>query len=458
MFFLINEQIDKEIKMKQKIVILGAGESGTGAAVLAQKQGYEVFVSDISKIKANYKAILNEHKIDWEEEKHSFEKILSADEIIKSPGIPDKIEIIKKIKEKGINIISEIEFAGRFTNAKKICITGSNGKTTTTMLIYHILKKSGLNVGLAGNVGQSFAMQVALKHFDYYVIELSSFQLDNMFDFKADIAVLLNITPDHLDWYNNNFSNYVNSKFRITQNLDKSCYFIYNADDEVIINSLKNLNLKSENIAFSISKEVENGGYVNNNQLKINIDKNNFEMSIYDLALQGKHNTYNSLAASISAKVMQIKNPVIRESLSDFTGVEHRLEKYIKVHGIQFINDSKATNVNSTWYALESMDKNTVWIAGGVDKGNDYSILTELVKEKVKAIVALGIDNSKIHEAFAKHVPVYDVQSMPDAVKTAYYLASDGDTVLLSPACASFDLFNNYEDRGRKFKEAVRKL
>ncbi len=444
--------------MKQKIVILGAGESGTGAAVLAQKMGYDVFVSDNSAIKQDYKTVLNEHKIDWEEKKHSFEKILSADEIIKSPGIPDKVEIIKKIKEKGINIISEIEFAGRFTNAKKICITGSNGKTTTTMLIYHILKKSGLNVGLAGNVGQSFAYQVALNNFDYYVIELSSFQLDNMFDFKPDIAILLNITPDHLDWYNNNFSNYINSKFRITQNLDKSCYFIYNTDDEEIISKLKILNLKSENIAFSIQKEVEKGGYINNNQLKVNIDKNSFEMSIYDLALQGKHNMYNSLAASISAKVMQIKNPVIRESLSDFTGVEHRLEKYIKVHGIQFINDSKATNVNSTWYALESMDKNTVWIAGGVDKGNDYSILTELVKEKVKAIVTLGIDNSKIHEAFAKHVPIYDVQSMNDAVKTAYYLATDGDTVLLSPACASFDLFDNYEDRGRKFKEAVRKL
>ncbi len=444
--------------MKQKIVILGAGESGTGAAVLAQKMGYDVFVSDNSAIKQNYKTVLNEYKIDWEEKKHSFEKILSADEIIKSPGIPDKVEIIKKIKEKGINIISEIEFAGRFTNAKKICITGSNGKTTTTMLIYHILKKSGLNVGLAGNVGQSFAYQVALNNFDYYVIELSSFQLDNMFDFKPDIAILLNITPDHLDWYNNNFSNYINSKFRITQNLDKSCYFIYNTDDEEIISKLKILNLKSENIAFSIQKEVEKGGYINNNQLKVNIDKNSFEMSIYDLALQGKHNMYNSLAASISAKVMQIKNPVIRESLSDFTGVEHRLEKYIKVHGIQFINDSKATNVNSTWYALESMDKNTVWIAGGVDKGNDYSILTELVKEKVKAIVTLGIDNSKIHEAFAKHVPIYDVQSMNDAVKTAYYLATDGGTVLLSPACASFDLFDNYEDRGRKFKEAVRKL
>ncbi len=444
--------------MKQKIVILGAGESGTGAAVLAQKKGYDVFVSDNSEIKENYKTILKEHQIDWEEKKHSFEKILSANEIIKSPGIPDKVEIIKKIKEKGINIISEIEFAGRFTNAKKICITGSNGKTTTTMLIYHILKKSGLNVGLAGNVGQSFAYQVALNNFDYYVIELSSFQLDNMFDFKADIAVLLNITPDHLDWYNNNFFDYVSSKFRITQNLDKSCYFIYNIDDEAIINKLKTLNLKSENIAFSIQKEVEKGGYINNNQLKVNIDKNNFEMSIYDLALQGKHNMYNSLAASISAKVMQIKNPVIRESLSNFTGVEHRLEKYIKVYGIQFINDSKATNVNSTWYALESMDKNTVWIAGGVDKGNDYSMLTELVKEKVKAIVALGIDNSKIHEAFAKHVPIYDVQSMNDAVKAAYYLATDGDTVLLSPACASFDLFDNYEDRGRKFKEAVRKL
>jgi UDP-N-acetylmuramoylalanine--D-glutamate ligase len=444
--------------MKQKVVILGAGESGTGAAILAQKKGYDVFVSDISEIKNKYKAVLDEHKIIWEEKSHSVEKILSADVIIKSPGIPDKVEIIQKIKEKGIKIISEIEFAGQHTDAKKICITGSNGKTTTTMLIYHILQKAGLNVGLAGNVGQSFAMQVAVNHFDYYVIELSSFQLDNMFDFKADIAILLNITPDHLDWYDYNFLNYVNSKFRITQNMDKSCCFIYNVDDEVIINKLKTLDLKSEQFAFSIQKKIEKGGYVDDNRLMIKTNQNSFEMSIYDLALQGKHNMYNSLAASISAKVMQIKNPVIRESLSNFTGVEHRLEKYIKVHGIQFINDSKATNINSTWYALESMDKNTVWIVGGVDKGNDYSMLTELVKEKVKAIVALGVDNSKIIDAFAKHVPVYDTHSMDDAVKTSYYLATDGDIVLLSPACASFDLFENYEDRGRKFKESVCKL
>ncbi len=444
--------------MKQKIVILGAGESGTGAAILASLKDYDVFVSDKGTIKEKYKKILNKFQIPWEENKHTLDKILKADEIIKSPGIPDKVEIIKQIKNKGINIISEIEFAARHTGAKKICITGSNGKTTTTMLVYHILQKAGLNVGLAGNVGQSFAMQVALNNFDYYVIELSSFQLDNMFEFKADIAVLLNITPDHLDWYDYNFLNYVDSKFRITQNQDKSCYFIYNADDEAVVNKLQTLELKSENIAFSIKKEIKRGGYINQDNLLVNIDKNKFEMSIYDLALQGKHNMYNSLAASISAKVMQIKNPVIRESLSDFTGVEHRLEKFIKVHGILFINDSKATNVNSTWYALESMNKDTVWIAGGVDKGNDYSMLTELVKEKVKAIVALGVDNHKIREAFGKIVPVYEVQSMDDAVKASYYLATDGDVVLLSPACASFDLFENYEDRGRKFKEAVRKL
>ena len=444
--------------MKQKIVILGAGESGTGAAVLAAQKGYEVFVSDISEIKDKYKNILNKYGIAWEEKQHTQEKILAANEIIKSPGIPDKVQIIQKIKEKGINIISEIEFAARHTNAKKICITGSNGKTTTTMLVHHILQKAGLNVGLAGNVGQSFALQVALENFDYYVIELSSFQLDNMYDFKADIAVLLNITPDHLDWYDYNFLNYVNSKFRITQNLDKSCYFIYNIDDEAIVEKLKTLDLQSENIPFSIEKDLDKGGYVNNDELLIKLDTNSFDMNIYDLALEGKHNMYNSLAASISAKVMEIKNPVIRESLSDFTGVEHRLEKFIKVHGIQFINDSKATNVNSSWYALESMNGDTVWIAGGIDKGNDYSILTELVKEKVKAIVALGVDNSKIHEAFGGIVPIYNVKSMDDAVKAAYYLATDGDTVLLSPACASFDLFDNYEDRGRKFKEAVRKL
>ena len=444
--------------MKQKIVILGAGESGTGAAVLAMQQGFDVFVSDNSKIKDKYKQILNNYKIDWEEEQHTESKILDADEIIKSPGIPDKVKIIQQIIENEIKIISEIEFASRYSNAKKICITGSNGKTTTTMLVYHILQKAGFNVGLAGNVGQSFAFQVAKHNFDYYVIELSSFQLDYVFDFKADIAIMLNITPDHLDWYEYDFLKYADAKFRIAQNQDNSCYFIYNSDDELIVKKLEEINFNINKIPFSIYKRVEFGGEINKNSMSVNLETNSFEMNINDLALQGKHNLYNSLAASISAKVLDIKNPVLRGCLADFQGVEHRLEKFIKVHGILFINDSKSTNINSCWYALETMDKETVWIVGGVDKGNDYSILTELVKDKVKAIIALGVDNKRIHEAFDSIVDVFDASSMEEAVNTSYYLANDDDVVLLSPACASFDLFDNYEDRGRKFKEAVRKL
>ena len=444
--------------MKSKLVILGGGESGTGAAVLAIKKGFDVFVSDISNIKEENKTILSEHNIPWEENKHTQSVILEADEVVKSPGIPDKVKIIQLIIENKINIISEIEFASRYSIAKKICITGSNGKTTTTMLVYHILKKAGLNVGLAGNVGQSFAMQVAKYDFDYFVIELSSFQLDYMFDFKADIAILLNITPDHLDWYDYNFQKYVDSKFRITRNQDNSCYFIYNSDDEAIVNKLNVIDFNTNKIPFSIYKKLIMGGEIKENFMSVNLETSSFEMNIYDLALQGKHNLYNSLAASISAKLLEITNPVIRECLSDFQGVEHRLEKFIKVHGILFINDSKSTNINSCWYALESMDRDTVWIVGGVDKGNDYSMLTELVKGKVKAIIALGVDNEKIHKAFDDVVKVHDAGSIDEAVKTSYYLASDGDVVLLSPACASFDLFDNYEDRGRKFKEAVRKL
>jgi len=444
--------------MKKKTYILGAAESGTGAAILAKKNGFEVFVSDFGQIKDKYKKILNENNIKWEENKHTDEIILQADEIIKSPGISDKVDIIKKIKEKNINLISEIEFAARYTNAKKICITGSNGKTTTTMLIYHTLKKAGLNVGLGGNIGKSFALQVANNNFDFYVLELSSFQLDYMFDFKADIAILLNITPDHLDWYNNDFSKYVDSKFRIIQNQNNSCYFLYNEDNKAIIDKISQLEFNQKNIPFSIYTKQEKGAYIKNNKLSINLKNNLFEMKIHDLALQGKHNIYNSMAAGISAKILDIKNPDIRESLQDFKGVEHRLEKFIKVRSILFINDSKSTNVNSCWYALESMSTPTVLILGGVDKGNDYSILKELATEKVKAIIALGKDNSRIHEAFKKIVPVIDSNSMDDAVAKAYYLATDGETVLLSPACASFDLFENYEDRGRKFKAAVRRL
>ena len=443
--------------MNKKISILGGGESGTGAAILAQKMGYDVFVSDFGVIPERYKTVLLENKIEWEEKQHSHDKITEADEIIKSPGIPDNSEIIQYLKNIGKPIISEIEFASRYTNAKKICITGSNGKTTTTMLIYHILKKANFNVGLAGNVGQSFALQVAENDYDFFVIELSSFQLDYISDFKADIAILLNITPDHLDWYNYNFSIYADSKFRITKNQDKTCYFLYNADDKVIIDKLKKLKINSEQVPFSINSDLALGGHVNGTNLIINYN-NSFEMNIYELALQGKHNIYNSLAAGISAKILDIKNPLIRESLADFKGVEHRLEKFIKVHGILFINDSKSTNVNSSWYALESMNKKTVWIAGGIDKGNDYEMLKDLVYEKVKTIVALGKDNSKIHEAFDDIVEVVDATSMEEAVKTAYYLAKDDEIVLLSPACASFDLFKNYEDRGRQFKKEVRKL
>lgn len=444
--------------MKQKIVILGAGESGTGAAVLAMQQGFDVFVSDNSIIKDKYKLILDAHKIAWEEGQHTKQKILLADEVVKSPGIPDKVDIIQEIITHKIKIISEIEFASRYSTAKKICITGSNGKTTTTMLVYHILQKAGLNVGLAGNVGRSFALQVAKHNFDYFVIELSSFQLDYVFDFKADIAIMLNITPDHLDWYEYDFLKYADAKFRITQNQDNSCYFIYNADDELVVEKLEKIKFNANKIPFSIYKKVERGGEINNENMSVNLGTNSFGMNIYDLALQGKHNLYNSLAASISAKVLEIKNPVLRSCLEDFQGVEHRLEKFIKVHGILFINDSKSTNINSCWYALETMDKDTVWIVGGVDKGNDYSMLTELVKDKVKAVIALGPDNERIHYAFDNVVDVFDAASMDEAVRTSYYLAKDDDVVLLSPACASFDLFDNYEDRGRKFKEAVRRL
>ena len=462
--------------MKQRIVILGAGESGVGAAVLARTKGYDVFLSDIAEIKQKFKKLLFKHNIKYEENKHTEKLILNADEVIKSPGIPENVPIIVSLKNKNIPIISEIEFAARYTHAKKICITGSNGKTTTTLMIYHIMKKAQLNVQIVGNVGKSFALQVAESHsivnrkskndIDYYVIELSSFQLDGMYNFKPDIAILLNITPDHLDRYENKFQNYINSKFRITQNLTPNDYFIYCTDDEIITKNLKKINIKAQMLPFSINKKLKNGAFILNNNLKIIVNPDNlvgtnikFIMSLQELALPGKHNTYNSMAAGITANVLNIRKEVIRESLSDFQGVEHRLETFIKVHQIEFINDSKATNVNSTWYALESITKPIVWIVGGIDKGNDYNILKQLVKEKVKAIVCLGKDNSKIHKAFADIVKtIVDTNSIEQAVRSAYYLAKKGDTVLLSPACASFDLFENYEDRGRQFKQAVRKL
>ena len=445
--------------MKAKVAILGAGESGVGAALLAKKKGFEVFVSDLGTIKKNYKDVLTNFEIDFEEGTHTESRIMGSGLVVKSPGIPDTAPLIQQLFSKGIPVISEIEFAGKYTRAKKVCITGSNGKTTTTLLTYHILKKAGLNVGLAGNVGNSFAWQVAEENFDVYVIELSSFQLDNMYDFKADVAILLNITPDHLDRYAYEMQNYVNSKFRILQNQTSEDYFIYCDDDEVIRKEIQEREIPARKVPFGLGIPANQGAGVQKNRIIINLNQNQFSMSILDLSLQGKHNTYNSMAAGIASMVFQIRNKQLRESMADFKGVEHRLEHFLKVHGIEFINDSKATNVNSTWYALESVHKPVVWIAGGVDKGNDYSMLKGLVLEKVKAIVCLGKNNAKIKEAFAHCVnDIVEVSNMEEAVKASYYLARNGDTVLLSPACASFDLFQNYEDRGNQFKKQVRNL
>jgi UDP-N-acetylmuramoylalanine--D-glutamate ligase len=445
--------------VSKRIAILGAGESGVGAALLAQQKGYDVFVSDSGSIKEKYRKLLEEHELKWEEKQHSEVSILAADEIIKSPGIPEHAPLIRAAKEKAIPVISEIEFAARYTTATKICITGSNGKTTTSHLVYHLLKKAGLNVVLAGNVGDSFAHKVATSKFDYCVLELSSFQLDNMFRFKADIAILLNITPDHLDRYNNSFEEYIDAKFRIVQNQTENDVFIYCADDEAIATKLKTLALPARQMAFSIKKKIQPGAYLENDKLTINLTNNPFYMSIHQLALQGKHNLYNSMAAGIAARVLEIKKDLIRESLTDFQNIEHRLEFVAKIHGISFINDSKATNVNSTWYALESIQSPVIWIVGGVDKGNDYSELESMVTEKVKAIICLGVDNTKLHNFFDSKVPVVlDARSAKEAVDLAYEQGKHGDHVLLSPACASFDLFENYEDRGHQFKAAVRSL
>jgi UDP-N-acetylmuramoylalanine--D-glutamate ligase len=445
----------------KRLVILGGGESGVGSAVLGKKKGYEVFLSDKGKLKQKYSDVLLKNGIAWEEEKHTEELILNADEVIKSPGIPDKAELVKKLRAKNIPVISEIEFAGRFTTAKKICITGSNGKTTTTLLTYHMMQKAGLNVGLAGNVGKSFAMQVAENDFDYYVLELSSFQLDGMFEFKADIAILLNITPDHLDRYDYKLENYADSKFRIIRNQTEADAFIFCLDDEVIRKTMQGKNIKAKQYPFSIKQKVEIGAYLNENeQLVINTNNTNpLFMTIQELALQGKHNIYNSMAAGVTGKLVDIRKESIRESLSDFHNIDHRLELVGNVHGIEFINDSKATNVNSTWYALESMNNPVILILGGIDKGNDYSMLNDLVKEKVKAIICLGTDNKKIIKAFGGLVDtILEAHSAKEAVAQAYKLGKKGDTVLLSPACASFDLFENYEDRGTQFKQAVRAL
>jgi UDP-N-acetylmuramoylalanine--D-glutamate ligase len=440
------------------ISILGAGESGVGAAILAKKQGWNVFVSDFGSIKQEFKDELDANDLKWEEGQHTESVILNSDLVIKSPGIPDKAPIIKKLKEKEIKIVSEIEFGGYYSKAKTICITGSNGKTTTTMLTYHILRKAGINVGLAGNVGKSFAKQIATEDFEWYVLELSSFQLDDMFEFRADIAMLLNITPDHLDRYNYEMQNYVDSKFRILQNQTENDWFIYNYDDKIIQAEISKREIKAKKAPFSMTEDMSVGAYTNEEQITININEK-FIMSIHDLALKGKHNSQNSMASAIAARVLDIRSAVVRESLTDFVNVEHRLEFVAKVHGIEFINDSKATNINSTWFALETMEKPTVWIVGGVDKGNDYTELMDLVKNKVKAIICLGLDNQKIIDTFSGVVEtIVEAKSAMEAVAYGYRLASKDETVLLSPACASFDLFENYEQRGDMFKEAVRRL
>lgn len=442
----------------KRIVILGAGESGAGAAVLAKKEGFDVFVSDMSKISDKYKEMLNSRGIAWEEGEHTEELILNADEIIKSPGIPDKAPMVKKAIEKGIHIISEIEFAGRYSSSKMICITGSNGKTTTTSLIYHIFMNAGYDVGLAGNIGNSLALQVAEEPHEYYVIELSSFQLDNMYEFKADIAILLNITPDHMDRYDYCMQNYVDSKMRIIQNQTKEDTFIYWNDDPIIKKELEKYDIKAFKCPFSEVKERGAIGYIESGMYKIEVPTP-FNMEQESLSLSGKHNIYNSLAAGIATNVAGIKNEVIRKSLSDFPGVEHRLEKVAKVRGVQYINDSKATNVDACWYALESMNTKVVLIIGGKDKGNDYEQIKPLVKEKCTALVYLGADNTKLHENFdSLGITIRDTHSMKECVEACYELANPGDTVLLSPCCASFDLFKNMEDRGEQFKTLVRNL
>ena len=442
-----------------RIVVLGGGESGVGSAVLAKAKGYDVFLSDMGKITQEYADVLQEWNIPYEQGKHTEELILNADEIIKSPGIPATAPMVKKIAERGIDIISEIEFAGRYDSARKICITGSNGKTTTTSLIYHLLKEAGLNVGLGGNIGKSYAYQVATEKYDIYVLELSSFQLDNVYDFKADIAIITNITPDHLDRYDHKMDNYVKSKFRITRNMSSDDCFIFCSDDEITIRHLDQIITKAQKLPFTQKSEVAQGAFVQGDKMIVRYKEQECDMYLQELALGGKHNVYNSMAAAIAAKVMDIDNEAIRNGLATFQAVEHRLEKVLSIKDVLYINDSKATNVDAAWYALECQTRPVVWIVGGTDKGNDYSTLIPLAKEKVKAMICMGLDNHKFHESFEGIVPeIHDVTSAADAVKLAHSLATAGDCVLLSPCCASFDLFKNYEDRGRQFKEAVRNL
>ena len=446
------------MKAMKRIVVLGAGESGAGAAVLAKKEGFDVFVSDMSKINDKYKKVLDDHDIQWEEGHHTEELILNADEIIKSPGIPEKAPMIQKLMAQGTHIISEIEFAGRYTHSKMICITGSNGKTTTTSLIYHIFKAAGYDAGLAGNIGRSLALQVAEDPHEYYIIELSSFQLDNMYDFRANIAILLNITPDHLDRYDFKFENYAAAKMRITQNQTAEDSFIYWNDDPVIKEELKKYDIKAVACPFSELKEEGSIAYIEEGQYKLEFPTP-FNMEQEELSLTGKHNIYNSLAAGLASNITGIKKEIIRKSLSDFPGVEHRLEKVCDVRGVHYVNDSKATNVDACWYALESMKTPVVLIIGGKDKGHDYNEIKELVKQKCSGLVYLGADNAKLHANFDElGIPVRDTHSMKECVEACYEMARPGDTVLLSPCCASFDLFKNMEDRGEQFKTLVRSL
>ncbi|MBQ2025095.1 MAG: UDP-N-acetylmuramoyl-L-alanine--D-glutamate ligase [Paludibacteraceae bacterium] len=445
--------------MSKYVVVLGGGESGTGAAILAKVKGLQVFLSDAGTIPARYKEMLDQYQIEWEENGHTPQRILNADEVIKSPGIPNKATLVQQLKALGTPIISEIEFAGRYNTAKTVCITGSNGKTTTTMLTYQMLKDAGLNVGLAGNVGKSFAYQVATQQYDYYVIELSSFQLDNMYEFKADISVLLNITPDHLDRYEYKFQNYVDAKMRITQNQTEDDVFIYWNDDAAIQKEMEKIAIKAQKKPFSITSKPTGGAFMHMDKLWVDTINGTLEMEISELGIRGQHNLYNSMAAALSAASINIQKESIRNSLRTFDGVEHRLEAAGKVRGVEYINDSKATNVNSCWYALESMRTPVVLILGGTDKGNDYNEIKDLVKEKVHTLIFMGADNSKLENFFAPMgIPYFSTHSMEEAVKTAYNNAKVGDTVLLSPCCASFDLFKNYEDRGRLFKEAVKAL
>ena len=442
-----------------RLVILGGGESGVGTAILGKKKGYDVFVSDFGQIKDNYKEVLAINHLEWEEGQHTEELVMNADVVMKSPGIPDKSPIVKKLKAKGIPVISEIEFTQQYTELVTIGITGSNGKTTTTLLTHHLLKQGGLNFGLAGNIGKSFAWQVSENKHEGYVLELSSFQLDGIIDYKPHIAVITNISPDHLDRYDYDYDLYVDAKFRITMNQTEDDYLVYDADDEKITEWLSKHSIKAKKIPFSLTKVLEEGSYIENNTIITNINNEQFTMPISDLSLEGKHNVKNAMAATSVAQLMRIRKETIRESLTNFQGVEHRLEKVLKIQNVQYINDSKATNTNATFFALDSMNTPTVWIVGGVDKGNDYDELMSLVREKVKAIICLGVDNQKITNAFGNVVDVMmETTSMQEAVKIAQKMAEKGDTVLLSPACASFDLFENYEDRGKQFKNAVQNL